>query len=127
MNGKQTLRIDKYLWFVRIYKTRSIATDACNKKQVLVNDIAVKPSSTVKPGDKIEIKNPPIIRSFEVKDLLKGRVGAKLVADYLIETTPEEEFDKLRLARETTLIRDKGAGRPTKKDRRDLDKINPYK
>ncbi len=126
MGEIKTMRIDKYLWAVRLYKTRTQATEACKSKHVLLNDLSVKPSSNVKCGDKLEIKVPPIIRTFEITQLLKNRVGAKLVADYLKETTPEIEFEKLRIARETSSFREKGSGRPTKKDRRDIEKYNPY-
>ena len=126
MNEISAIRIDKFLWSVRLYKTRTLATEACKSKHILLNDIPVKASSTVKCGDKIEIKVPPIIRSFEVIQLLKNRVSAKLVPDFIKETTPEAEFDKLRNARESTTFREKGSGRPTKKDRRQIDKLNPY-
>lgn len=124
--AKET-RIDKFLWCVRLFKTRSKATTACKKKHILVNDQDVKPSSKISTGDKIEIKRPPIIRSFYVIETLNSRVGAKLVEDYIKETTPDEEFQKLKKARETGIIRTKGKGRPTKKERRQIDKINPYK
>jgi ribosome-associated heat shock protein Hsp15 len=120
-------RIDKFLWCVRLFKTRSKATIACKKKRVLVNDQDVKPSAKISKGDRIEIKRPPIIRSFVVKETLDSRVGAKLVDNYIEETTPEEEYQKLKKARETTIIRTKGKGRPTKKERRQIDKLNPYK
>lgn len=126
MSELTSIRIDKFLWSVRLYKTRTIATEACKSKHVLLNDMPVKPSSTVKTGDTLEIKSPPIIRTFKVIALLRNRVSAKLVADYITETTPQVEFDKLRIAKETTTFRDKGTGRPTKKDRRDIDKFNPY-
>ncbi|MFO7790513.1 MAG: S4 domain-containing protein [Bacteroidales bacterium] len=121
------VRIDKFLWSVRLYKTRSKATQACSKKHVLLNDQPAKPSSKVTEGDQIEIKRPPIIRSFYVKQILTSRVGAKLVDNYIDETTPESEFEKLKKARETSVIRPKGKGRPTKKERREIDKFNPYK
>ncbi|MEA3449103.1 MAG: S4 domain-containing protein [Bacteroidota bacterium] len=124
--AKET-RIDKFLWCVRLFKTRSKATTACKKKHILVNDQDVKPSTKISTGDKIEIKRPPIIRSFYVIETLNSRVGAKLVEDYIKETTPEEEFQKLKKARETGIIRAKGKGRPTKKERRQIDKVNPYK
>jgi ribosome-associated heat shock protein Hsp15 len=121
------VRIDKYLWSVRLFKTRSKATEACKKKQVLLNDQPVKPSTSINEGDTFEIKRPPIIRTYRVKQLLDSRVSAKLVPEYLTETTPDAEFDKLQKARETNIIRPKGKGRPTKKERRQLDKLNPYK
>lgn len=127
MKQTDSIRVDKFLWCVRLYKTRSMATDACQSKHILINDRIVKPSTKVSVGDKIEMKVPPIIRSFEIKAILNNRVGAKLVSDFLIETTSEIEFEKLRLARETNTFRERGSGRPTKKDRRQIDKINPYK
>ncbi|MGC9331359.1 MAG: RNA-binding S4 domain-containing protein [Bacteroidales bacterium] len=121
-------RIDKFLWCVRLFKTRSKATTACKKKHIIVNDRDVKPSSKITPGDKIEIKSPPIIRSFYVIETLNSRVGAKLVEDYIKETTPDKEYQKLKKAYyETGIIRTKGKGRPTKKERRQIDKINPHK
>lgn len=127
MKASDSVRVDKFLWCVRLYKTRSMATEACQSKHIIVNDLLVKPSAKISVGDKIEMKVPPIIRSFEVKALLGNRVGAKLVSDFLTETTPETEFEKLRLARETASFRERGTGRPTKKDRRQIDKLNPYK
>ena len=89
------LRIDKYLWAVRLYKTRSIATEACKKAKVLLNDVKVKASKEISIGDKISISKPPIIYTYEVKALLKNRVGAKMVSEYLTNTTPEAELNKL--------------------------------
>ncbi|MFO7879976.1 MAG: RNA-binding S4 domain-containing protein [Bacteroidota bacterium] len=124
---EKAVRIDKFLWSVRLFKTRSKATEACKKKQVLLNDEPVKPSVKITAGNNIEIKRPPIIRSYFIKHILDSRVSAKLVPDYLEETTPESEFDKLRKARETGIVRAQGKGRPTKKERRQLDNLNPYK
>ncbi|MFP4663348.1 MAG: RNA-binding S4 domain-containing protein [Bacteroidales bacterium] len=124
---EKAVRIDKFLWSVRLFKTRSKATEACKKQQVLLNDEPVKPSVRITAGNSIEIKRPPIIRSFFIKHILDSRVSAKLVPDYLEETTPESEFDKLRKARETGIVRAQGKGRPTKKERRQLDNLNPYK
>jgi ribosome-associated heat shock protein Hsp15 len=127
MTKSESERIDKFLWSVRLYKTRTIATEACRSKHVLLNSQAVKASANVRVGDKIEIKVPPIIRSFEVKALLSNRVSAKLVPDFITETTPQEAFEELKLVRKTGTSREKGSGRPTKKERRQIDKYNPYK
>lgn len=127
LSMEKAVRIDKFLWSVRLFKTRSKATEACKKKQVLLNDEPVKPSVKITAGNNIEIKRPPIIRSYFIKHILDSRVSAKLVPDYLEETTPESEFDKLRKARETGIVRAQGKGRPTKKERRQLDNLNPYK
>jgi len=120
------LRIDKYLWAVRLYKTRSIATEACKKAKVLLNDAKVKASKEISIGDKISISKPPIIYTYEVKALLKNRVGAKMVSEYLTNTTPEAELNKLEEIKMSTVhfYQPKGKGRPTKKDRRLLDNLN---
>ena len=116
------MRIDKFLWSVRLFKTRSLATDACKNGRVLINEMPVKPSREIKVGNEFWVKNPPIVMRYKVKDELKSRVGAKLVPDYLINITPEEDLEQLRLVRDAKVqFRDRGAGRPTKKERRDLD------
>ncbi|MBN2681574.1 MAG: RNA-binding S4 domain-containing protein [Bacteroidales bacterium] len=118
------VRIDKYLWAVRIFKNRSLATEACKKGRIEVFGMTAKPSRLVKVNDLITYKTPPIVRSFKVIGILEKRQSAKIVADYLIETTPEEEFIKLKMTKEDKYIfRDKGLGRPTKRDRRQLGKI----
>ncbi len=116
-------RIDKYLWSVRLFKTRTLASEACKSKKIIIDNNPVKASRNLKIGDIIEIKQMPIVRKFEVIDFPKSRVSAKLVKDYIIETTPEEEFIKLKIAKTSIIERDKGTGRPTKKDRRLLDKL----
>ncbi len=117
-------RIDKYLWTVRIYKTRSQAAEACKKGKVLIAEIPVKPSRIVKPGDIIIVRKLPVIHTYRVKELLDRRVSARLVADYLEDLTPEEELDKLKKDHITIVFRrDRGAGRPTKKERRRIDKL----
>lgn len=114
-------RIDKFLWAVRLYKTRTKAADACKSKHVLINDLPIKSSRTVSVGDVFKIKQAPIYRVFKIIQVLKNRVGAKLISGYIEEITTEEELRKLRLANEhVQLKREKGTGRPTKKDRRDL-------
>lgn len=116
------MRIDKYLWSVRYYKTRSIATKACKKGQVKVNGAAVKPSRDVYPTDKIELRKDQIIYQLTVNDLPPNRVGAKLVDIYRIDTTPKSAFEAKELLKYSKdYYRKKGAGRPTKKDRRDID------
>ncbi len=116
------IRIDKYLWAVRIFKTRSDAADAARNNRVLINDAYCKPSREVKVGDIITVKKMPVVYSFRVVELLSSRVGAKLVPDYCQNITPQEELDKLITPRETIfIVRDRGTGRPTKRDRRDID------
>lgn len=120
------VRLDKYLWVVRIYKTRSLALDECKKGHVLVNDIEAKPSKIVKIGDRIDIKQPPIIRNFTVLDISLNRVSAEIAKTLVKETTPEIEFLKLKLAKNTYVQRDHGTGRPTKKERRLIEKFEDY-
>lgn len=122
------LRIDKFLWAVRIFKTRSLATKACQSGKVKLNDVVVKPSRSVAINDIITLRRGPVLWSFRIKDLLKSRVGAKLVPDYLENLTPEEELIKLHRAQSNrALYREKGSGRPTKKERRDLEILNKNK
>lgn len=116
------MRVDKYLWCVRYYKTRSIATAACKKGRVKINDAVVKASREVFPTDKIQLRKNQIDYTLEVLDLPKSRVGAKLVSIYANDITPKENFEKLDLLKYSKAhYRKKGSGRPTKKDRRDLD------
>lgn len=119
------MRIDKYLWCVRYYKTRTLATTACKKGHVRVNGDVVKPSREVYAQDKIEVRLNQIKYQITVNDLPESRVGAKLVDIYRIDNTPKEQFDAqelLKLAKD--YYREKGVGRPTKKDRRDIDEFN---
>tara|TARA_R100001369_G_scaffold92821_1_gene140163 strand:- start:3283 stop:3657 length:375 start_codon:yes stop_codon:yes gene_type:complete len=116
------MRVDKYLWCVRYYKTRSIATKACKKGTVQVNGDTVKPARDVYPGDEIKVRKNQINYQLEVLDLPKSRLGAKLVDIYRKDTTPKEAFEgqeMLQYAKK--YYRKKGTGRPTKKDRRDLE------
>jgi ribosome-associated heat shock protein Hsp15 len=116
------MRIDKYLWCIRYFKTRSIATQACRKGAVRVNNEIVKPSRDVYPGDSIGVRKDQIHYSLEVLDLPESRLGAKLVDIYRKDTTPKEAFEKLDLLNfSKDYYRKKVVGRPTKKDRRDLE------
>lgn len=119
------LRIDKFLWAVRLYKTRSIAADAVKKGKVLLNGEKTKASKAIAIDDELTISRPPIQNIYKVKAFLKNRVGAKLVADYLTDITPQSELDKLEEIKMSKVeyFRPKGTGRPTKKDRRLLDDI----
>ena len=116
------IRIDKYLWAVRIYKTRSIAADECRKGRIIINDISVKPSRTVEPGEIITVKKPPVLYKYKVINVIENRISAKLVSQFIDDITPDEEKLKLSL-KEVTFHRDKGAGRPTKKERRIIDRF----
>lgn len=118
----EEVRIDKFLWAVRLYKTRSIATEAVKTGRVLLNNKEVKPSATVKVGDTVKVKVNPIFKAFKIKELLKNRVGAKLVQDYILDVTPPEDVELYQMVLEANRMnRAKGLGRPTKKDRRDMD------
>lgn len=116
------MRIDKYLWCVRYYKTRSIATQACKKGQVRLNGAVAKPSREVYPTDEIELRKDQISYKLTVNDLPPNRVAAKLVDIYRTDTTPKEAFAAKELLKYSKdYYRKKGTGRPTKKDRRDID------
>ncbi len=121
MERSDAPRIDKWLWAVRAFKTRSQATEACRSGKVKVDEQAVKPSREVKRGMVVSVHRGPITQTFRVVELLKKRVGAKLVDKYMEDLTPEEEYRKLELIKSKPAARARGAGRPTKKDRRDLD------
>ena len=116
------MRIDKFLWAVRFYKTRNMAADAIKKKHVRINGVTAKPSKEVFGGDIVEIRKNQINYKILVLDTPPSRVGAKLVPQYIKDQTPKEEFENqelLKLAKD--YYRKKGTGRPTKKDRRDLE------
>ncbi len=118
------VRVDKWLWAVRIFKTRSIATDACKKNRVTINGTPAKPSRTVKAGDVVGVRKPPIEYSFRVLQPLHSRVGARLVPEYMENITPREQYEILELQRISGFVdRAKGLGRPTKKERRDMDQF----
>jgi ribosome-associated heat shock protein Hsp15 len=116
------MRIDKYLWCTRYFKTRNIATQVCKKGAVKVNNEAVKPSREIYPGDCITVRKDQIHYTLEVIDIPENRVGAKLVSLYRVDTTPTEAFKNQELLKYSKeYYRKKGVGRPTKKDRRDLE------
>lgn len=121
---KTEVRIDKWLWAVRLFKTRSLAAEACKKGKVLIKGIEAKPSRNIKVGDVVCVKRNPVLFSFEVLGLAENRMGAKLVPDYMKNvTTPDqlELFELGKIAAQNN--REKGTGRPTKKERRDLDEF----
>ncbi len=116
------VRIDKFLWAVRLYKTRSIASEAIKRGKVMMGGAQVKSSRNVKVGDVITLKVPAAYRSFEIIKLAQSRMGAKLVKDHITEVTPKDQLEQIELYRlQMTMQRQKGLGRPTKKERRDLD------
>lgn len=119
-----SLRIDKWLWSVRIFKTRSLAAEECRKGRVTINQNPAKPAREVAVGDLVTVRKPPVVYTYKVIGLPKGRVGAKLAPDFMEDLTPREELLKLnRDIMAFNLYREKGLGRPTKKERRSLDSI----
>lgn len=118
------VRIDKWMWATRIFKTRSVAADACKKGRVMMGGVAVKPSRMVKVGDVIQVRKPPVTFSFKVLELAQNRMGAKLVPQYMENVTPPEQYEILEMNRISGFVnRAKGLGRPTKKDRRELEQF----
>ncbi len=120
-------RIDKWLWAVRLYKTRSLATEACRSGKVRVQDQQVKPSHVVKEGEVITVWMAPLTRTVEVLVPIVNRVSAKLVPDFMKDLTPESEYEKLKKSREAGFeFRERGIGRPTKRERRDIESLKRY-
>lgn len=117
-------RIDKWLWAMRVFKTRTIATDACKKGRVMMGGSAVKPSRMVKEGDVVDVRKPPVTYTFRVKKVTGNRLGAKLVPDYLENITPQSQYDLLEMTKISGFVdRRKGLGRPTKKDSREMSRF----
>jgi len=115
-------RIDKYLFAVRLYKTRSLASEECRKGKVTIGGMNVKPSRELKVGETIQLRRPPITRSYKILALTESRMAAKMVPEYLLETTPASELEILEVQKNMSVYsRERGTGRPTKKERRDLD------
>ena len=113
--------IDKWLWAMRIFKTRTVATEACKKGRVYVGNVIAKPSRTIKIGDVINVRKPPVTYSFRVLALAQNRLGAKLVPEYMENITPKSELDLLEVVKISGFIdRRKGLGRPTKREGREL-------
>ena len=120
----ESTRIDKYLWAIRVYKTRSEATEACKGNKVRVGGSPVKPSREVHPGDTVEIQKGTVRYTYRVLRPLENRVGAALVPDFAENLTPESELQKMKAPVETFFVRrDRGSGRPTKKERREMDQL----
>jgi ribosome-associated heat shock protein Hsp15 len=118
------VRIDKYLWAIRMYKTRSIASEACRNGKVKMDGQPVKASREVKINDLIELRTGQMNKVIEVKEIIKNRVKGTLAIEKYIDKTPAEELERLEMIRQMkTEHRDRGAGRPTKKERRELDRI----
>jgi ribosome-associated heat shock protein Hsp15 len=119
-----TVRIDKWLWAVRLFKTRSLAAEACRKGKVKVNGIEAKPSREIKAGDLLYVVKTPVTYHYKVLDVGEKRMGAKLVADFFEDITPAQNLEILEQKKFMQWSeRDRGAGRPTKKDRREMDRL----
>ncbi|HLN52435.1 MAG TPA: RNA-binding S4 domain-containing protein [Lentimicrobium sp.] len=118
------VRIDKWLWSVRFYKTRNLAIDACRAGKVKIDGSSIKPSRIVKEGDIISLSIGPLNKTIRVKQLLHNRISAKLVPEYVEDLTPAEEYERIEFMKEFNAeYRDRGTGRPTKRDRRDIDRL----
>jgi ribosome-associated heat shock protein Hsp15 len=124
MTGKQSVRIDKFLWAVRIFKTRNLAAEACKKGKVIIGNIHLKPSRLVTAGEIITVIKPPVSYSYRITDPIENRISAKLVPMHIEDLTPAGEKEKLHVKTITIFgYREKGLGRPTKKERRSLQKL----
>lgn len=118
------VRIDKWMWAVRIFKSRTIAVEACKKNRVMINNVNVKASRMVKVGDVIQVRKPPVTYSFKVLQLTERRMGAKLVPEYMENVTTPDQYEILEMSKINGFVdRAKGTGRPTKKDRRSMDEF----
>lgn len=125
MSADTEARLDKWLWAARIYKTRTLAADACKNGRISINGAQAKPSRSVKPGDEIGVRKPPVTYVFRVLQAIEKRVGARLLPEILENITPPEQYEILEMSRISGFVdRARGTGRPTKKDRRALDDFN---
>jgi len=124
MTDNKPIRIDKFLWSVRIFKTRSIASEECRRGRIIINNIQVKPSRIVTRNEIVTVRKPPIIFTYKIIEPIENRVSAKLVEQFVEDLTTEEERAKLDIRQAIGIVyRDKGTGRPTKKERRLIDRI----
>jgi ribosome-associated heat shock protein Hsp15 len=123
MSVPEKVRIDKWLWAVRIYKTRTMAAEACKKGRIIINGMEVKPSRELKEGEIVFVRKLPVVYTLQVKELVHNRLPAQRVKEFVNDLTSPEELEKLKINEEAFFKRDRGAGRPTKKDRRLLDDI----
>ena len=122
----ETLRIDKWLWAVRLFKTSSLAADACRNGKVWINNIPVKPSFEMKENLTVQVRFGPIIKTVKVLKLTANRLSAKLVPDFMLDMTSPEEYKKLEIKKDVFFVkRERGTGRPTKKERRDINQTFP--
>lgn len=127
ISKKTDIRIDKWLWAMRLFKTRGLSAEACRKGRVTIDDLPVKPSRTIKGGDIIKIRRSPVLFTFRVKEIIDKRQPAKMVNLYLEDITPAEEKEKVQHKNLVVFSkRDRGTGRPTKKERRIIDKFGNF-
>ena len=120
----EAVRIDKWLWAVRVFKTRTVASEACKKGRVLIGNNSVKPSRMIRIGEVVQVKKPPVTYSFKVIAISQKRMGAKLVPEFMENVTPPEEYEVLEMNKLSGFVdRQRGSGRPTKKERRDLEQV----
>jgi ribosome-associated heat shock protein Hsp15 len=124
MENGQQFRVDKFLWSVRMFKTRAQSTEACRKGRITINDVTVKPSRHIRAGETIKIRKDFFVQTIVAKDFPKTRIPFKLLQQYIDDQTPPDEMKKLQLQNSFFIRREKGSGRPTKKERRDIDKIS---
>ena len=121
-NDRSAARLDKWLWAMRVFKTRPLATDACRAGRVEINQLVAKPAREVHAGEVVTVRQGLFTRTLRVVGVPRSRVGAKLLPEYCVDLTPPEEFEKLReRSVQQVLAREKGSGRPTKRDRREID------
>ncbi|HUV01356.1 MAG TPA: S4 domain-containing protein [Bacteroidales bacterium] len=124
MSDNLSVRIDKFLWSVRVFKTRSSASEACRKGRVIINNVQVKPSCAVQKKEIVIVKKLPVVYTYRIIDLTEHRISAKLVENYIEDITPAEEKIKLENRHTDGIVfREKGSGRPTKKERRTIDRL----
>lgn len=124
MTENKSIRIDKFLWSVRICKTRSIASDLCKKGKIIINNIQVKPSRIIAKDEIILVRKPPVVFTYRVIDPIENRIPAKLVSRYVEDITSDEEKARLDMKKVSGIIfRERGTGRPTKKERREIDRL----
>jgi len=124
---EKAIRIDKWLWAVRIFKTRSLASEACRTGKVKILGQVIKPSHEVKTGEVINISFPPMVKTIKVVELATSRVSARLVPDLMADLTPEEEYLKLKRDNQLNFeSRERGIGRPTKRERREIEFLKQY-
>ena len=126
LQNNDKMRIDKWLWTVRLFKTRTMATDACNAGKVKINSVNCKPSREIRTNDEVQVRIGQLQKKVKVIDSPKSRISAKLVPDYYLDLTPAEEYERVKLLSTQTERREHGLGRPTKRDRRQIEYLKDF-